>query len=122
LLQEIVKFSGGKVIKYNQACNKPGTLTRIPSAKNLKQYTVHMCKKESFLEEMINVISECTNEPKKKAVECLCHAHCQKYEDAFASVEEKQGITVCKKKMECAKVEAMLNEEGVNWTNARILF
>jgi hypothetical protein len=90
LLQEIVKFSGGKVIKYNQACNKPGTLTRIPSAKNLKQYTVHMCKKESFLDEMINVMSECTNEPKINAAECLCHALCQKYEDAFASIVEKK--------------------------------
>jgi hypothetical protein len=35
---------------------------------------------------------------------------------------QKKGITVCKRKMESAKVEAMLNEAGGNWTNARILF
>jgi hypothetical protein len=31
-----------------------------------------MCKKESFLDETINIISERTNEPKMNAAECLC--------------------------------------------------
>jgi hypothetical protein len=56
-LQEIVKFSRGKVIKYNQVYNKPGTLARIPSAKKLEALPVHMCKKESFLDETINIIT-----------------------------------------------------------------
>jgi hypothetical protein len=66
LMQELVKYNGGRVINYNQVCNKHGTLTRIPTAKTLKQYEVHMYQKYSFLEEAVNIISECTNELKRK--------------------------------------------------------
>jgi hypothetical protein len=48
LMQEIVKFNGGRVIKYKQVCNKQGALTWVPTAKTLKQYAVHMMKKDSF--------------------------------------------------------------------------
>ena len=74
LMQEIVKFNGGRVIKYKQACNKQGALTWVPTAKTLKQYAVHMMKKDSFLHEILQIISDSTNVVKENAAECLCSA------------------------------------------------
>ncbi len=91
-MQQIVKYSRGRVIKYNQMHNKQGTLTRIPTAKMLKQCAVHMCKKDTFLEEVVSIISESKIEPTANAAECLCNAVCQQYEDAFASVTEKEAL------------------------------
>jgi hypothetical protein len=45
---------------------------------------------------------------KSNAVECLCNAVCQKYDDAFASIAEKYS-TVSNQKKEAAEAEAMLN-------------
>jgi hypothetical protein len=66
-LQEIVKFNGGRVIKYKQACNKQGALTWVPTAKTLKQYAVHMIKKESFLDEILQLINDSANKVKESA-------------------------------------------------------
>ena len=103
-------------------CNKQGALTWVPTAKTLKQYAVHMMKKDRFSDEILQIISDSTNVAKENAAECLCSAICNKYEDAFASVAENRGIASSNQKMEASKVEAMLNEAGVNWMNARILF
>ncbi len=103
-------------------CHKQGALTRVPTAKTLKQYAVHMMENDSFLDEILQIISDSTNEVKENTAECLCSAICINYEDAFVSVAEHRGIASSNWKIEASKVDAMLNEAGVNWTNARILF
>jgi hypothetical protein len=92
------------------------------NCQNLKTICSTYDEKRLFLDEILQIISDSTNVVKENAAECHCSAICNKYEDAFASVAENRGIASSNWKMEASKVEAMLNEAGVNWSNARILF
>ncbi len=49
-------------------------------------------KKKVFLDEILQIISDSTNEVKENAAECLCSTICIKYEDAFALVAENKGF------------------------------
>jgi hypothetical protein len=55
------------------------------------------------VDKMINVMNECTNEPKINAAKCLCHALCQKYEDAFASFAEKKVLLYVRRRWKVQK-------------------
>lgn len=122
LMQEIVKYYGGGVIKYNQVCNKQGALTRVPTNSTMHQYTAQMRRKGSFIDEILQIMSNNTKESVENAAECIISFLAQRYEENFVSVATEKGIAFRERKMEAARVEAMLMEAGVNRTNSRILF
>jgi hypothetical protein len=90
----------------------------------LEKYEKNLQANSSIIDVIIKAIaknSKCNND---EASEALLLAIYHKYEDSFLSAAVRQGAAngFLPKVMDEVSVEAMLNEAGVNWTNARVIF
>ncbi len=81
-----------------------------------------MQRKGSFIDQILQSMSNNTNESVENAAESIILSLAQRYEEKFVSVAMEKGIDFRERKMEAARVEVMLMEGGVNRTNSRILF
>lgn len=127
LLQEVVKFHGGRKIEYTQISQKKGLLLRVQSASSKHLFSKTLRRKGNFLDEMLEFIASSIKDVAmakiETAAEWLISALFQKYEDQFVSVAVSKGVTVLKEKiMDAPKVQAMLNESGINLKSSRVLF
>ncbi len=121
LVNEITKFSGGTEINYKRGNNSEGTLIAIPAFRTLRNYEKSFC---SIIDTLIKAVSRNTKCKPNEACEAFLGGFYNSYEDSFISTAVKQGVAngIPPKVMDEVSVEAMLNEAGVNWTNARVLF
>ena len=79
-------------------------------------------KNNSVLDLIVNNIVRTIRCSSEEAVESFIAAICRKYEETFISVGIERDIIKPAKKMDAISVEAMLQDAGVNRTNARSLF
>jgi hypothetical protein len=124
LLNEITRFNEGAEINFKRGNNTEGTLVAVPAFRSLEKYKKDLQADSSIIDIIIKAIaknSKCNND---EASEALLLAIYHKYEDSFLSAAVRQGVAngILPKVMDEVSVEAMLNEAGVNWTNARVIF
>jgi hypothetical protein len=99
-------------------------LVAVPAFQSLEKYEKNLQADSFIIDVIIKAIahnSKCNND---EASEALLLAIYHKYEDSFLSAAVRQGVAngIPPKVMDEVSVKAMLNEAGVNWTNARVLF
>jgi hypothetical protein len=123
LIQEIVKFNGGKVIKYMQANNRTGFLLPMPSSQNTERFLVEFGKRGSIVDDIMGLITSSAQCSKEEAAECLIVSVFNKFEETFVKVAMDKGVMPnVHRKMDAARTEAMLCKTGLNTKNSRILF
>ncbi len=112
---------GNRKICFTRGNNRECTLVVLPSHRTLESES-DSSKKNSVLDLLVNNILKNVRCSSDEAVKSFTAAICKKNEESFISVGVGRNITKPAKKMDAISVEAMLQDDGVNRTNARSLF
>jgi hypothetical protein len=95
--------------------NHKGALVQVLLMQAKKQYLEHLMRKEISLSKLISLMPESMSDSSSsdEATMCLLQHLCKNFEGEFIYVATISNVTMLKKKMDAAQVEAMLQEAHI---------
>ena len=95
----------------------------MPSCQTTERFLVEFGKRGSIIDDIVCLITSSAHCTKGEVAECLIVMLFNKFEEIFVKVAMDKGIMPnVHRKMDAARIEAMLCETGLNTKNSRILF